>query len=171
MFCTNCGKKIEYNAVFCTQCGMKIVGTTGDTVVEEFKRRDMQDKKKVYLKYGIIIAIIMVLILFISDLANDDYYIELVKTGYPKAYPAKTYGEEFGDFFSGGEWSYFESSEGEDIVEFTGKCTYGGEEVEALVQFTVDEEEETFEVTYLSLNDMSQSELIILALFYAIFED
>lgn len=106
---------------------------------------------------------------------NDSFYIDFVKEGYPLSYPDKTYGEAFEDFFSSPKWEYFkggtdDSDEEYDIVEFTGNCTYQDVEVEALIQFTLDTENDSFDVTYLSFNGVPQTTLVLSALIEAAFE-
>lgn len=108
-----------------------------------------------------------------------------VKGGTSSAYPGKTYGEAFESFFGSPAWRYFVGTkEGPDddgdgvsdytednidVVEFTGYCTYQDVEVKALIQFTLDKEEGTFEATYLSFNDVPQSYLMLSALIEAVF--
>ncbi|MGN0142920.1 MAG: hypothetical protein ACI4AD_11890 [Roseburia sp.] len=108
-----------------------------------------------------------------------------VKEGTNSAYPGMTYGEAFDSFFGSPTWKYFqgtkegldENGDGEpdyveenvDVVEFTGYCTYHDVEVKALIQFTLDNTEGTFEATYLSFNDVPQDELTLLALLNAVF--
>ena len=49
-------------------------------------------------------------------------------------------------------------------MEFTGRCLYQETEVKALIQFTLNDDGETFSPTYLSFNDVPQSELLLLSL-------
>lgn len=92
-----------------------------------------------------------------------------VKEAVNSHYPGDiTYGDAFEEFFTDPSWEYFKGSQegpdddgdGEpdytiddiDVVEFTGGCTYQDVEVTALIQFTLDKEEGTFEAVYLSFN-------------------
>jgi hypothetical protein len=118
--------------------------------------------------------------------AEDEHVIG-VKEATPTAYPGKTYGEAFENFFGSPTWKYFvgtkegpdEDGDGEpdytednlDIVEFTGYCTYRDTEVKALIQFTLDMEEGTFIATYLSFNDVPQTTFMLNALLDAVFTD
>lgn len=97
--------------------------------------------------------------------------IQFVKQGYPKNYPNKTYGEAFDNFFESPRWKYFVSEDDEDIVEFTGKCLYMEEKVDACIQFTLDKKAETFDITYLSFNEVAQNKLMVWALISTIFEE
>lgn len=101
--------------------------------------------------------------------------VQMVKGGHPAAYPSVTYEDAFDSFFASPTWKYFvgtqEDSETEhDIVEFTGYCTYQDVEVKALVQFAVDVDNETFEASYLSFNEVPQSALTLGALIDTAFE-
>lgn len=117
----------------------------------------------------------------------EDEHILGVKGATPDAYPGKTYGNAFENFFGSPAWKYFvgtkegsdEDGDGEpdyteegiDVVEFTGYCTYQDVEVKARIQFTLDEEAGTFEATYLSFNDVPQSMGMLSALMEAVFTD
>ena len=118
---------------------------------------------------------------------SEDTHILGVKDGMPNAYPGKTYGEAFGNFFGSPTWKYFvgtkegadEDGDGKpdyteenvDIVEFTGYCTYRDVEVKALIQFTLSKENDTFEATYLSFNDVPQNMFMLAALLEAAFTE
>lgn len=120
-------------------------------------------------------------------LQSDDEHIRMVKGGSPNAYPEKTFGEAFDDFFGSPTWKYFvgthegldEDEDGKpdytekdvDIVEFTGYCTYQDVKVKALIQFTLSKTDNTFEATYLSFNDVPQNTFMLSALFERIFLD
>lgn len=115
----------------------------------------------------------------------EDSHVLTVKGGTPNAYPDKTYGDAFDSFFGSPAWKYFvgtkegpdEDGDGQpdytvdevDIVEFTGYCTYQDVKVKALIQFTLSEEDNTFEATYLSYNDVPQSMLMLSALLETVF--
>lgn len=109
-----------------------------------------------------------------------------VKGGTNNNYPDVTYEQAFDAFFGMPTWKYFEGTqEGPDddgdgkpdytidnidVVEFTGTCTYMDVEVKALIQFTLDKEEGSFEATYLSFNEVPQSTIILAGLISKVFE-
>lgn len=117
----------------------------------------------------------------------EDENVLSVKGGEPFAYPGKTYGEAFENFFGSPAWKYFVGTkegpdddgdgrpdyteENVDIVEFTGYCTYKDVEVKALIQFTLSKDDNTFEATYLSFNEVPQNNFMLLALMEAVFTD
>ena len=110
----------------------------------------------------------------------EDPNVVGVKNGTNSEYPNMTYGEAFESFFAAPTWKYFKGTkngpdddedgkpdyveENVDIVEFTGYCTYHDVEVKALIQFTLNNNEGTFQATYLSFNEVPQSNLIMWAL-------
>lgn len=114
---------------------------------------------------------------------NENENVAAVKNGISEAYPDTTYGEAFEKYFGSPKWEYFKGTkegpdddgdgkpdyteENIDIVEFTGKCMYQEVEVEALIQFTL--EQDTFIATYLSYNDVPQSQLMLAALLKSVF--
>lgn len=118
---------------------------------------------------------------------SEDPHVLSVKMGSPNAYPDKVYGEAFENFFAYPTWKYFvgvkegpdEDGDGEpdyaeedvDVVEFTGYCVYSGVEVKALIQFTLSKDDDTFEATYLSFNEVPQNTLMLLGLLDTVFAD
>ena len=80
----------------------------------------------------------------------------------------------FSNFFAHPKWKHFTSDDGVEVVEFTGDCTYDDQEVRALIQFQITDESNgyiSWEATYLSLNNVSQSLLMLDGLFEKITED
>ena len=100
-----------------------------------------------------------------------DKHVLAVKNGAPVLIPQITYGQAFEEFFSNPTWKYFEGEGGEDVVEFTGGCTYLDEEVKARLQFILSKDDDTFEQGALSFNDVPQTNLITAAMIYKAFSD
>lgn len=100
---------------------------------------------------------------------SGDEHVVSVKNGYPEAYPEITFGEAFDSFFDSPTWKYFESEEGENVVEFTGYCMYQDVEVKARLQFIL-ADDGTFSSGALSFNDVPQSQLITGAMLEKAFE-
>ncbi len=72
----------------------------------------------------------------------------LVKNSNLYNYNQATISEAFDTYFTNTKWEYFESLEGDDVIEFTGQCYYGGELSNILIQFTVNLDDESFYVNY-----------------------
>lgn len=98
-----------------------------------------------------------------------DPNVQAVKGGTIGEYTTITVGEAFEAFFAEPKWKYFKADTNEDVVEFTGYCTYQEVKVLARLQFIVDEE--TFEIGALSFNDVPQNELIKASLMSKIYEN
>lgn len=120
--------------------------------------------------------IILIILIFCSllgctkgadDISNQESQSESdlvlgVKGGCPTSHPDITYADAFDYFFGYPEWTSFKGTRDEDdtlydIVQFTGDCLYAGKEVTALIQFTLSDDMKSFEPTYLSFNDVSQT--------------
>ena len=110
-----------------------------------------------------------------SAIQSDEPHVQMVKNGYPQAYPGCTYGEVYDSFFSSPTWTYFEGKDDDgkdvDVVEFTGYCMYQDVEVKARQQFLLDTEARTFSTGALSFNDVPQSVLMSIGLVEAAFSD
>lgn len=98
-----------------------------------------------------------------------DEHVIGVKNGYPEAAPQITYGDAFENFFANPTWKYFGSTDGKDVVEFTGKCTYLDQEVKARLQFILSKDGKSFKQGALSFNDVPQSSLVTSALIFKAF--
>lgn len=118
--------------------------------------------------------------------SSEDENVLMVKNGTNSNYPAVTYGEAFDEFFENPSWRYFtgtqdgpdDDGDGEpdytkddvDVIEFTGKCMYSDVKVKALIQFTLDKDAGTFDIAYLSFNEVPQSTLVLSGLLSTVFE-
>lgn len=68
---------------------------------------------------------------------KKDKFIQTVKDARPESFSGCTYGKAFDEFFTSPQWDYFESTNGQNVVEFTGECMYAGSPTKARMQFTV----------------------------------
>lgn len=131
------------------------------------------------------IALIAVLMLSLvacasSDSDDDDSvyippvtfvspYVKMITEATHSEYGI-TYGDAFDSFFSDPEWSYFESTTGEDVVEFEGGFSYSGSPAIAKIQFVLDLSEGTFSAYHLSINGEDQSRLMLATMIQKVFE-
>jgi hypothetical protein len=107
----------------------------------------------------------------VGDLASkNDEHVQAVKYGTFPDYPDIKLGDAFENFFASPKWKYFVSTEGKDVIEFTGFCTYGDSEVKARFQFTL-LGDNSFETGALSFNDVPQDTLTSNVLLQKVFED
>lgn len=77
----------------------------------------------------------------------------LVQNGNLYNYQGPIIGEGFHKYFINPQWTYFESIEGDHVVEFTGEYYQEDELVKMLVQFTVNLEDQSFYVNYKEKNE------------------
>lgn len=98
-----------------------------------------------------------------------DTYVNMVKNATHSSYGIQ-YGKAFDRFFSSPSWRSFDSTTGKKVVEFTGKFSYSGSPATAKIQFTLDVSGGTFTATYLSINDVSQNQLMLSAMIQKVFE-
>lgn len=166
-------KKLFYLVVFVTLAGSFLTGCTEQELKEATDAVESVAKEALDQAENL------------SD--SQDSHVLAVKNGHPQDYPDKSYGDAFDAFFSYPTWKYFKGTkegpdedgdgkpdykeEEADIVEFTGHCTYLDSEVKALIQFTLSKENDTFEATYLSFNDVSQNMLMLYGILEAAFSD
>lgn len=101
----------------------------------------------------------------------DNKYVQMVKGGYREGNPDLTYDDAFNAFFGTPRWKYFKGEDEQDVVEFTGDCTYQDTPVKARIQFVVDEENGTFEATYLAFNEVPQNMLMLSGLIETVFSE
>lgn len=135
--------------------------------------------KKVVLAIGIVLASLLLSACsekdvrdYVENVADaENEYVLGVKNGTPASIPEITYGEAFENFFALPTWRHFKAESEEDVVEFTGKCTYHDVEVKARLQFIISDDGEHFEQGALSFNDVPQSNLITVAVVYKAFEE
>ena len=103
---------------------------------------------------------------FLDDTVNsflgDSVNVSSVKDAYLSSCPNATLGQMADAFMASPSWSDFASTTGGTVVELTGGITFDSADVEALIQF--DLSGSSFEAVYLSLNEVSQSKLMLSSL-------
>lgn len=178
MFCPKCANQLPPGVAFCTQCGTKLLDDLNTDVnqdsPEQIINQSSAKRNKNWWENRVVILAVIVfaaIILVMFSSRNSTKYIEMVKYGYPFDYPNRTYGEAFEEFFSNPKWEYFKSEDDEDIVEFTGGCTYYDSEVTVTLQFIIDEDAGTFDAGYFDMNGVPQNQLFTAALIEKVFDD
>lgn len=108
-----------------------------------------------------------------EDIAGYDAYIETIKSMNIPGYSC-TFGRAFSNFFSDPQWEHYTSRQGNEIIQFTGGCTYDGQYVTAMIQFTVTDEYGDYieaDVTHMTLDGITQGELMTAALIATVAEE
>ena len=180
MFCANCGTDCGSDpGKFCGTCGaplkttestqyQSVSGYQSDTTHYPPQPTATQLWNQPIIR---IIAVVMAtaIVLVMIQQIRIAMYIGTVKLGSPIAYPNQTYGEAFENFFSSPKWKYFQSDDGEDIVEFTGKCNYLGLPTDVKIQFQLYPDKDRFEWIYLGIDGADQNQFMIDVLAETIF--
>ncbi|MBQ8640306.1 MAG: hypothetical protein IJ468_14260 [Lachnospiraceae bacterium] len=110
---------------------------------------------------GVILSLIVGVLAFaITEM--DQKYIAMVKEQICPGYSTITYGDALESFFDDPSWAYIVAKDEDtgdtiDVVEFTGIGYRNGAAVTVFIQFTV-YSEDYFEATYLSYDDVSQTQ-------------
>ena len=90
--------------------------------------------------------------------SDTDIYVQTIQesilddSGY-------TYKEVFNDFFANPTWKHFTGDENQEIVEFTGECSYQEKDVKITVQYLITNETETtveYELIYFDIDGEPQ---------------
>ena len=98
-----------------------------------------------------------------SNNMDETNKIIAVKSGYIYSFADEVpVGPAIDSFLHTNTWKYFKSEDNMDVVQCTGNCMYNDKKVEAKIQFVVNDDD-SFEVNSLSLNDIDQELTNILA--------
>lgn len=185
MFCIKCGNSVEEDMLFCDRCGAPLkegVQSPYETVKADSPTaagksgmpaaHPAAKKKKISGVIGICVGALVVILLSVFIYANTGGRPEIrfVKNSSPYLYPDQTYGEAFDDFFEDPSWDYFQSDDGRDVVEFTGGCSYRGENADIYIQFVARKSENYCTVCYASVNGNGMSDDEILNMIGSVFE-
>lgn len=82
----------------------------------------------------------------------DDEYVTQVKKGHLQMAPNIAIGDAFANFFAEPKWESFKSTDGQRVVEFTGKCTWQDKPAVCKIQFII-KDGGTFETGAVKIND------------------
>ena len=115
------------------------------------------------------LILMLILTIALTGCALNDKKVSTVKNGHFTNFPETTIGTAFDHFFGDPQWKHFKSNKNEDVVEFTGKCMYQDVKVSAKMQFLFSDDK-SFELKFLSFNDVPQNMLIMAGLISKVFE-
>ena len=102
---------------------------------------------------------------------SDSPEVMSVKGGYLSGYSTEvTVGDALDGFLSTPMWQYFQAESGEKIVQCTGGCTYQEQNVEVKIQFQLNDDD-TFELYTMAINDLPQNAFMIAAFFEKVYEE
>ena len=69
-----------------------------------------------------------------------------------KSYGTKTYGEALDDYCTNTKWESFTAEQGEQVVEFTGNAYYKGSEKQVIIQFMIEGDCKSYDLTYFAFD-------------------
>lgn len=118
-----------------------------------------------------VIVLVLAVMVTLSSGGRGDKYVQLVRDGTLEAYPQMTVGEAFNGFLSNPKWESARSDDEVRFVNVTGGILYYGEEAKIVVQFIVDEENESFQYYACEINNIPQNNLVVWGLFETIHGD
>jgi len=96
----------------------------------------------------------IIALIFCFAISNDVSSVLSVKKGCPNQYPDITYEEAFEEYFANPTWKNIgKDEEGNEIVKFTGSCAYLGNEAIAEIKFKIYEEQGSFIVSSVKVNN------------------
>lgn len=101
-----------------------------------------------------VLAIIVAMIF--TGCGGYDKNVMQVREGTLYINPSVPVGKAFDQFFTDEKWTSFKSTEGERVVEFTGKCSWYNAPAKIKIQFTLYGKRE-FETNYVAINDVELS--------------
>lgn len=161
MFCKNCGKELNDGSAFCTSCGTRLGQTTAQSgfrnVANMFATNATMnsDKIKKYItkkNVGIVVAIIVV-VCIIGALFDYDSAVSMVKNGHFYFNKNVTVGELLDANFDDVEWESLVAADGKTYVN----ATMNMEGVTVLIQFKVNEKNNSFNVNACEINGIPVS--------------
>ncbi|WP_251444041.1 hypothetical protein [Veillonella intestinalis] len=112
--------------------------------------------------------ILLSILLLVGGCGYDDN-VKVVRNGNFYDYPNIPIGEAFDDFFEDSKWESFTSDDNRIIVDFKGKCLYNDKKANVHMQFTL-YNNQSFEVTYSSINDVPINILMHGGLIYKVMD-
>lgn len=116
---------------------------------------------------GVLLVVIGVYIMLSGG--SGDKYVQLVKSGTLNGYPQMTVGEAFDGFLANPKWESGLSDDNVRFVNVTGGILYYEKDAEIVVQFFVDEKNESFQYNACEINGIPQTNLVFWGLLEAIY--
>ncbi len=162
MFCGNCGKEIDDEAIMCVHCKTAINNNYGN-------EQKNSNNKIMPIVVGCIIGFVALFtLLLVVIFTYEDEAVTIVKNGSFANVPEATVDDFLNTVFSSsGDWEAFEL---EDGYSYVNAFYYDNENNEWAFQFKVNEQTEAFELESMELNEEPEnvfSAFLILSAAYA----
>ncbi|MBR7132805.1 MAG: hypothetical protein IKD04_04680 [Clostridia bacterium] len=138
------------------------------------KTNETENEKKIKSVSNIsmltnLLALISIVLIIFSVVSLKKGYVDVVKNSVPEGYNV-TYGEAFADFFTDATWEGFNADDGRKVAEFKGTFLMDGENATVLMQYTMDDVNDTFELSYFTINGEIQDMETYALLMESVFE-
>lgn len=166
-FCPKCGKRLESGQYFCSECGWKVENVNQNVAPYQ------SNVPKFYRKYNFMLAVKIIIICFAAIVAllagynkfiknmllkkSPDEYIDMVQKAHYENYSKINYEDVLYQYCDECGWEYFVSDNNKDIVEFTSKAVYKGENLEIRIQFKC--EDDKVDYVYFEAGEKYKSKL------------
>lgn len=102
---------------------------------------------------------------------SQSKHISTVKQGFLNAYPNKTVEEAVNSFFKNPKWKSIIGRDGHSYVNVEGKMMYFDKEVNALLQFKVNKNNNTFEINAFEINGVPQNAIMLNTLIHKMYNE
>lgn len=148
-----------------------VAGAAIGIILSTFGAKRLWGLSKILELVSAVVLLVIVVVFTLSSGGTGDKYVQLVRDGTLAAYPQMTVGEAFDDFLSNPKWESIRSDDEARFVNVTGGIIYDDEDAEIVVQFIVDEENESFQYYACEINNIPQNNLVVWGLFETIYGD
>ncbi|MGO9533311.1 MAG: zinc ribbon domain-containing protein [Syntrophobacteraceae bacterium] len=172
--CPFCKEDIQDGAIKCKHCGSILAefppeyGTQGASM--HLTSNNGKSKRR-WFPYMLLLFVLTAFAIGYQSFKGDLFEsraVKLVKTGHLQNYPQRTVGEAIDSFFGDPKWESGTSADGETkgktFVNAKGKIKFMEKDVDAILQFIITEEVNTFKVHALEFNNIPQNQFIIVGL-------
>lgn len=138
-------------------------------ILKVFGPKPLSLSTKIEAAVGVILLVVIIAVSVRSSGVESDKYVQIVKSGTLDVYPQMTVGEAFDDFLDNPKWESGLSDDNERFVNVKGGILYYDEEAEIIVQFFVDEKDNSFQYHACEIDGIPQNNLVVLDLFETIY--
>lgn len=148
----------EINTIFENISGTKDSSVDNEKIINSVSSKSKLTNILAIISIVLIISSVASMPKSNTELSNSDVYVETIQATNLED-SEYTYKEIFNDFFANPTWKHFTSEDGQEIVEFTGECTYDESEVKVTIQYLITNETETtleWELAYFDIDGKSQ---------------
>lgn len=151
----------EINVIFENLSGNKTDGANNEKTIKSVSTKSILTN---------ILALISIALIIYSAVSAKNGYVDIVKNSVAEGY-GSTYGEAFDNYFKDAIWEGFNSDNGKKIVEFKGAFLLDEEDATVHMQYTVNDNHNTFELSYFTINGEIQDMETYALLMERVFSD